>query len=49
MAYIGRSGWNTLAVGAGIPDDEICAALDVSYELVVSRLPKKHRPEGWSR
>jgi predicted DNA-binding protein (MmcQ/YjbR family) len=49
MAYIGRSGWNTLAVGAGIPDDEICAAVDVSYELVVSRLPKKHRPEGWSR
>jgi predicted DNA-binding protein (MmcQ/YjbR family) len=49
MAYIGRSGWNTLTVGAGIPDDEVREAVDVSYELVVSRLPKKHRPDGWSR
>ena len=47
MAYIGRSGWNTLRVGHGIPDDEIREAVDVSYDLVVSRLPKKHRPEGW--
>jgi predicted DNA-binding protein (MmcQ/YjbR family) len=47
MAYIGRSGWNTLRVGAGIPDDEIREAVDVSYELVVSKLPKKHRPVGW--
>jgi predicted DNA-binding protein (MmcQ/YjbR family) len=47
MAYIGRSGWNTLRVGSGIPDDELFDAVDASYELVVSRLPKKHRPEGW--
>ncbi|HET6627224.1 MAG TPA: MmcQ/YjbR family DNA-binding protein [Nocardioidaceae bacterium] len=47
MAYIGRSGWNTLVVGAGIPDDEIREAVDVSYRLVVAKLPKKHRPEGW--
>jgi predicted DNA-binding protein (MmcQ/YjbR family) len=45
MAYIGRSGWNTLRVGDGIPDDEILEAVDASYDLVVSRLPKKHRPE----
>ena len=45
MAYIGRSGWNTLRVGAGIPDDEIREAVDVSYEVVVAKLPKKHRPE----
>ncbi|HLN78910.1 MAG TPA: MmcQ/YjbR family DNA-binding protein [Nocardioidaceae bacterium] len=44
MAYIGRSGWNTLAVGGSIPDDEIFEAVDTSYDLVVSRLPKKHRP-----
>ena len=44
MAYIGRSGWNTLRVGASIPDDEIRAAVDDSYDLVVSGLPKKHRP-----
>ncbi len=47
MAYIGRSGWNDLALGGAIPDEEILDAVDTSYELVVSRLPKKHRPEGW--
>jgi predicted DNA-binding protein (MmcQ/YjbR family) len=46
MAYIGRSGWNTLTVGSGIPDEEIQEAVDTSYDLVVSRLPKKHRPQG---
>jgi predicted DNA-binding protein (MmcQ/YjbR family) len=47
MAYIGRSGWNTLRIGGAIPDDEIHAAVDDSYELVVAKLPKKHRPTGW--
>ena len=47
MAYIGRSGWNSLAVGGAIPDDEILAAVDDSYDLVVAKLPKKHRPPGW--
>ena len=47
MPYIGRSGWNTLRIGAGIPDDEICDAVDTSYALVVGKLPKKHRPDGW--
>ena len=47
MAYIGRSGWNTLRIDGGIPDDELRDAVDVSYELVVSKLPKKHRPVGW--
>lgn len=47
MAYIGRSGWNTLRIDGAIPDDEILAAIDDSYERVVSKLPKKHRPEGW--
>jgi predicted DNA-binding protein (MmcQ/YjbR family) len=47
MAYIGRSGWNTLAIGSSIPDDEIRAAVDDSYALVVAKLPKKHRPDGW--
>lgn len=44
MAYIGRSGWNTLRIDGGIPDDELLEALDISYELVVAKLPKKHRP-----
>lgn len=46
MAYIGRSGWNTLDIGGGIPDDEILEAVDTSYSTVVAKLPRKHRPEG---
>ena len=44
MAYIGRSGWNTLKVGGAIPDDEVQEAIDASYDAVVSKLPKKDRP-----
>ena len=47
MAYIGRSGWNNLSFSGAIPDDELLDAVDESYRLVVSKLPKKHRPEGW--
>jgi predicted DNA-binding protein (MmcQ/YjbR family) len=43
-AYIGRYGWNTLKVGGKIPDDEVREALQTSYEMVVSKLPKKDRP-----
>jgi predicted DNA-binding protein (MmcQ/YjbR family) len=45
MAYIGRSGWNALLIGGAIPDDEIYQAIDDSYDLVVSRLPKRLRPD----
>ena len=44
MAYIGRSGWNNLSIGNAIPDDEILEAVDASYAMVVSKLPKKDRP-----
>ena len=44
MPYIGRSGWNNLKAGGAIPDDEILEAIDTSYALVVSKLPKKARP-----
>ena len=44
MAYIGRSGWNSLKVGGAIPDDEIRAAIDESYDRVVAKLPKRLRP-----
>ena len=47
MAYIGRSGWNDLAFGGAIPDDELVEAVEESYRLVVSKLPKKDRPVGW--
>jgi predicted DNA-binding protein (MmcQ/YjbR family) len=46
MAYIGRSGWNTLRIGGGIPDDELLEAVDSSYDAIVAKLPKKDRPSG---
>lgn len=47
MAYIGRSGWNTLRVDGAIPEREIKEAIDDSYLTVVMKLAKKRRPEGW--
>ncbi len=44
MAYIGRSGWNTLRRGGAVPEAEIREAVDISYDLVVAKLAKKHRP-----
>ena len=44
MAYIGRSGWNTLRVDGAIPVDDLLEAIDSSYDAVVSKLPKKDRP-----
>jgi predicted DNA-binding protein (MmcQ/YjbR family) len=44
MAYIGRSGWNSLRVGGAIADDELLEAVDASYDAVASKLPKKDRP-----
>ena len=44
MAYIGRFGWNTLTLGAAIPDDELLEAVDASYDAVVAKLPKRERP-----
>jgi predicted DNA-binding protein (MmcQ/YjbR family) len=44
LAYIGRSGWNSLRIQGAIPDDELTEAVDASYDAVVSKLPKKDRP-----
>lgn len=44
MRYIGRSGWNTLALGGAIPDEDLLEAVDESYRLVVEKLPKRLRP-----
>lgn len=49
MAYIGRSGWNSLSIVGAIGDDELVEAVETSYRLVVGGLPKKHRPPGWER
>ena len=44
MAYIGRSGWNTLRIDGAIPDEDLLEAVDASYDAVVAKLPKKDRP-----
>lgn len=45
MAYIGRSGWNTLRLGGAIADDELREAVDASYDTIVAKLPKSRRPQ----
>lgn len=44
MAYIGRSGWNSLRIGGAIPASEVLEAIDASYDAVLSKLPRKDRP-----
>lgn len=44
MAYIGRSGWNTVSLGGAVPDDELLELIDASYDTVVAKLPKSRRP-----
>ena len=44
MAYIGRHGWNTLRTTGEIEEDELLDALETSYEIVVSGLPRSRRP-----
>ena len=47
MAYIGRYGWNSIALdadGGPIPDDELIELVDASYAAVVAKLPKSKRP-----
>ena len=44
MPYIGRFGWNSLRIGGVIPDSELLEALDASYRVVLSKLPRKDRP-----
>ena len=47
--HIGRSGWNDLSFRGAIPDDELVEAVEESYRLVVSKLPRRDRPDGWDR
>ena len=46
MAYIGRSGRNSLRIGGAIPDDELLEAVGASCQAVVAKLPRKNRPAG---
>lgn len=47
MPYIGRHGWNTLRTTGTIEEDELLEALETSYEIVVSGLPRSRRPGGF--
>ena len=44
MPYIGRYGWNSVALDGAIDDDELRELIDASYDAVVARLPKRLRP-----
>jgi predicted DNA-binding protein (MmcQ/YjbR family) len=44
MPYIGRYGWNSIALDGAIEDDELRELVDASYDAVVARLPKRLRP-----
>ena len=44
MAYLGRSGWNTMKFGGVVPDEEILDAIEDSYDRVVRKLPMRLRP-----
>ena len=43
-AYIGRHGWNSVPIAGRVPDQEVRELVDMSYDTVVSRLPKSKRP-----
>jgi predicted DNA-binding protein (MmcQ/YjbR family) len=45
MPYIGRYGWNSIALDGAIDDDELRELIDASYDAVVARLPKRLRPQ----
>lgn len=42
--YIGRHGWNSISLGGSIEADEVQEMLDISYDLVVAKLPRSRRP-----
>jgi predicted DNA-binding protein (MmcQ/YjbR family) len=46
MAYLGRYGWNSVALDGGIEIDDLLELVDASYDAVVARLPRKHRPSA---
>jgi predicted DNA-binding protein (MmcQ/YjbR family) len=42
--YIGRYGWNVIALDGTVPDAELYELVDASYAAVVAKLPKAKRP-----
>ncbi len=43
-SYIGRYGWNAVAIEGPVPDDEIRELVDGSYDAIVAALPRSRRP-----
>lgn len=41
--HMNKKHWNTVVIAAGVPDPEIRAMIDHSYELVFGALPRKQR------
>lgn len=39
--HLNKRHWNTIELDGSVPDDEVLDLIHHSYELVVSRLPKK--------
>jgi predicted DNA-binding protein (MmcQ/YjbR family) len=39
--HMNKKHWNTIQLGGAIPEAELCAMIDHSYDLVVQSLPKK--------
>ncbi len=41
--YMNKKHWNTIELDRSIPEKEITKWIDHSYDLVIKRLPKKHK------
>ena len=41
--YLDKKHWNYVALQSDVPNAEICALVDHSYDLVVAGLPKRER------
>ncbi len=41
--HMSKKHWNTVELGAGVPDAELRTMIDHSYELVIKKLPRTKR------
>ena len=45
--YLRSKPWNRVQLDGTVPDGELRAMLEESYDCVVEQLTKRERPEGW--
>lgn len=43
--HMNKRHWNTVVLDGSVPEEEVLAMIDDSYELVVKGLPKAQRPK----